>query len=405
MKIIKLTAENIKRLKAVEINPEGTLQIVAGRNGQGKSSVLDSIWYAIGGGTAKKGTSRPIRDGETSAKVTLDLGDLKVTRSWTSNEKSTLKVTAADGAQYSSPQSLLDGLVGKLSFDPLAFTHLTPKEQRDALLDLVDLDTDLDTLDRDRNEAFEQRAEIGRRGKALGSATVDDSLPTEEQSATALIEQIQDAGTHNAAITSLADAIKTVTQERAETLAKIEELKGKVAELDEDLGELQGSQARMGEQINTDDLKKQLATVEETNAKIRANNAEREKAETADSLRSQYEHLTAQIRDIDAKKQEALARATFPVDGLGFDAEGVTYQGVPFSQASSAEQIRVSLAMAMAINPKLRVIRIMDGSLLDRQAMAQIEEMARERDFQVWIERVDENGTTGVLIEDGEVQE
>mgnify|MGYP001295983560 FL=1 len=60
--------------------------------------------------------------------------------------------------------------------------------------------------------------------------------------------------------------------------------------------------------------------------------------------------------------------------------------------------------MAMAINPKLRVIRIMDGSLLDRQAMAQIEEMARERDFQVWIERVDENGTTGVLIEDGEVQ-
>ena len=73
---------------------------------------------------------------------------------------------------------------------------------------------------------------------------------------------------------------------------------------------------------------------------------------------------------------------------VGFTDEGVTYNGVPFSQASSAEQIRVSLAMAMALNPKLRVVRILDGSLLDADSMRQVAEMATAADYQVWVERV-----------------
>ena len=91
------------------------------------------------------------------------------------------------------------------------------------------------------------------------------------------------------------------------------------------------------------------------------------------------------------------------VDGLGFDDDGVTYQGVPFSQASASEQIRVSLAMAMSLNPKLRVIRILDGSLLDAENLAQIADMAKDNDYQVWIERVGTADGIGVVIEDGAV--
>ena len=91
------------------------------------------------------------------------------------------------------------------------------------------------------------------------------------------------------------------------------------------------------------------------------------------------------------------------MDGLGFDEDGVTYQGVPFSQASAAEQIRVSLAMAMALNPKLRVIRILDGSLLDADNLALIAEMATVSDYQVWIERVGDGDGIGVVIDDGAV--
>jgi hypothetical protein len=92
------------------------------------------------------------------------------------------------------------------------------------------------------------------------------------------------------------------------------------------------------------------------------------------------------------------------VPGLGFDDDGVTYNGVPFSQCSSAEQLRVSLGVAMALNPRIRVLRITDGSLLDAENLAVIEEMADLQDFQVWIERVAEDGEVGVVIEDGAVK-
>lgn len=78
MKIVKLQAENVKRLRAVEITPNGDVVYISGRNGQGKTSVLDSIWYALKGGDALKGVDKPIREGEKTAMVSLDLGDLIV---------------------------------------------------------------------------------------------------------------------------------------------------------------------------------------------------------------------------------------------------------------------------------------------------------------------------------------
>ena len=101
------------------------------------------------------------------------------------------------------------------------------------------------------------------------------------------------------------------------------------------------------------------------------------------------------------QKQDAIAGAAMPVDGLGFGAGVVTYNGVPFDQASSAEQLRVSMGIAIAANPKLRVIRITDGSLLDEDSLAAIGEMAKAADFQVFVEVVDSSGTVGIVIEDG----
>jgi hypothetical protein len=114
--------------------------------------------------------------------------------------------------------------------------------------------------------------------------------------------------------------------------------------------------------------------------------------------------LTAEIEALDKRKGDALLSAKFPIDGLSFDNNGVTFKGIPFSQCSSAERLRTSIAMAMAMNPKLRVIRITDGSLIDSKNMAIIEEMVKEKDFQCWIERVDETGKIGIYIEDGEVK-
>ena len=409
MKIVQLTASNVKRLKAVEITPDGTLQIVGGRNAQGKSSVLDAIWLALGGGKAGKETTLPIRDGESKASVTLDLRDLVVTRSWT-QKGTTLKVTSKDGAVYGSPQKMLDELVGRLSFDPLEFTRLSASEQRDALLDLVDLDVDVDALDAERAEVFAQRTEVGRQGKAIGDVQVDESLPTEEQSAGAIIQQIREAEEANRKIRDARDDATVAENNIDECDNRVSMLEAELAEAKEALKAAREeykvrfkAACDMGPERDTSPLEAQLATVEEANAQIRANNGQRAHAARKAELRDRYNALTERLTELDEQKAQTLASATFPVPGLGFDEHGVIFQGVPFSQASSAEQIRVSLAMAMALNPKLRVLRIKDGSLLDEDTLAAIREQVAGNDFQLWLERVGDADEGAVIIEDGAV--
>src|SRR5690606_15287184 len=101
------------------------------------------------------------------------------------------------------------------------------------------------------------------------------------------------------------------------------------------------------------------------------------------------------------QKAKAIAAANLPVPGLSFDADAVTLNGVPFDQGSDAEQLRASVAIAAALNPKLRVIRIRDGSLLDEDGLQLVAELAEQQDMQVWIERVDASGKVGFVIDDG----
>ena len=401
MKIIELQAENVKRLKAVEITPDGTLQVIGGKNAQGKSSVLDAVWLALGGGKAAKDTPLPIRDGEDRARVRLDLGDLVVTRTWT-KAGTTLKVENADGAQYKSPQGMLDALVGQLSFDPLAFTRLSAKEQREAFLNLVDLDVDLDVIDAMARDLYTHRTEIGRHGKAIGDVVVDDTLPAQEESAQALIQAIQEGQDQNHYRATTAHQLDEAIADRDRMKAEIARLTNALTIRCEEIETLINTHGATVP-VALEPLQERLASIEDVNARIRANNVAREKQAEKVRLREAYEGLTQRLTELDEQKAQALADAEFPVEGLSFDDTGVLYKGVPLSQASSAEQIRVSLAMGIALNPKLRVLMIKDGSLLDEDSMAAIRDQVADGDFQLWLEVVNPDDPSAVLIEDGMV--
>jgi DNA repair exonuclease SbcCD ATPase subunit len=413
VKIVKLSAENIKRLRAVEITPDGNTVVIAGRNGQGKTSVLDAIWFALGGGPATKGTSKPIRDGEDSAQVTLDLGELLVTRTW-KGDKTVLKVESADGAVYKSPQSMLDSLVGRLSFDPLAFAQQDERTQLKSLLELVELPFDPDDLARRREGLYEQRTDVGRTGKQLdgqfaGIAAPDPDLPSDEINVAKVLAEHRAAREaitiYDAAVREVEGIVASVgryTERVSQLENQLDDARNTLAEHEKDLetGQRHADELLAG-LPDVAAIEKQLATAEDTNTAIRRGKQRAELGERVATARAEYQELSEKITALDAEKSAAIAAATMPIDGLAFDEQGVTYRSVPFKQCSAAEQLRVSLAMAMAMNPSIRVIRITDGSLLDSQNMALIEEMAVEQDYQVWIERVDETGKVGVVIEDG----
>lgn len=402
MKIIKLQAENFKRLRAVEIEPSTGLVAISGRNAQGKSSVLDAIQSALGG-VDNKSTPRPIRDGADSAQVVLELDELTVTRTWRQGQASKLVVKSKDGVPVGKAQATLDGLLGKLSFDPLEFASMDAKAQVATLLQLVRLPFDPAKLDAQRAEVFTKRTDVNRHGKQLEArlATapqVPEGTPDTEVSVSELLAQYR-AGEQQWA------GMERATEDAHRAQERVTELEEQLLKARHALEEAQQHRAAYDPARMPDMrwLQAQLDGVEATNANVRTKaQVAAVQAEVAAAM-AQSRELTAELERLDKIKRDGLAAAAMPIAGLSFNGDGVTYNGVPFKQASSAEQLRVSLAMAMALNPGLRVIRISDGSLLDSANLKLVADMAAQHDYQVWLEMVDESGDVGFVIEDGAV--
>lgn len=409
MKIIEFRAERFKRLSAVEITPEGNTVIISGRNGQGKSSVLDAIWLALGGGNAVKdsATTVPIKDGETNAVVRLDLGDIIVTRKWTANG-STLTVEGADGRKYNSPQTLLDTLVGAISFDPLSFSKMPAAEQRMQLLSLTTLPIDPDKLDADRRELYDKRTIVNRDIKVLqaelSGTPYTEGVGDEEVSISDIAKRISVEQEQLNKIQSFRRYLDE-DREKAESLrAEIAQKTKELYELVEKITKAEALSSAFVEP-NIEKTQADLENAEQRNRLVRQNKKHNELKLKAKTKTAESDALTQQIEAIDKTKKDAFLNARFPVPGLSVDDDGVLYNGIPFRQCSSAEQLKICVAIASALNPKIRVIRVADASLLDSESLNAIATMADEQDIQIWLERVtDGKEKVGVVIEDGAVK-
>jgi recombinational DNA repair ATPase RecF len=432
MKILRLCAHNIKRLQAIDITPpDEPVILISGRNDQGKSSALDSIQLALDADSLKKAVTVPLRHGAHHGDIALDLGEgqtvqVEVSRTYTENGTSYLNVWA-DGEKIKSPQAFLDALNGALSFDPHAFAKMEPTRQHATLLELVHLDVELAVLDAEYADTFETRTSVNRDLKQQEAvlakiAVPAPDLPTSELSAAAILAAIQAAqdtrlqnATQRQQLTALRDeatAAKKGLDDLEQTIRDLEtRLQAVRAEREEKQqaytalltrGRELAATVRILVDPDLSPLQEQLTTIEERKEAIRT--GQKYRTQTAEVARLQREStaLTAQLERIKDTKDTALRQAKFPIEGLGFSEAGVTFNGLPFHQAASSQQLRISLAIAMALNPTLRVIRIPDGSLLDDENMEIIRSMAREKDYQIWIEVVGHK--VGIQIEDGLVK-
>lgn len=439
MKIVKLQAENIKKLKAVEISPDGNLIKITGKNEQGKSTVLDSIWWALGG--TKNIQEEPIRRGEKTGTITLELGDssglggMIVTRTFT-EKGSYLKVENKEGMGFKSPQNILDTLIGQLSFDPLAFAKSDSKRQVETLLKAVDIKVDtkklleisdvevkpkdnpIEMLEEARKTIFDERTVINRQADQAKKAleVMGHSEPVEKVSTKELFEEKEKLEAVNREndgkrdlLCKMENNIGVAEYEVNDLLEEISRLQDKLTEKKENLAALKKSTADLKQEVDglkdhdLTDINKRIDTADEQNEKAQKYQDHIKQKERVMEYAGQSEELTKRLNAIKAYKEELVSSTKFPIDGLNFANGGITYNGIPFEQASGAQKLQVSLAIAMALNPQLRVIRIDEGTWLDSDHMKIVEDMAKENDFQIWMVTPGEDGKVGVLIEDGMV--
>lgn len=392
MKITKFVGENFKRISAVEISPtDPHTVVIAGRNAQGKSSVLDGIMAALAGKKGAKELTRPIRDGEARASVLVELGDLLIERKWTPSG-STLTVGPKDGsAKFNSPQKMLDGLIGDLSFDPLAFAQADSKKQVETLIDIIGREA-FDALASERQAAYSARTDANRDVKSYRAA-VDQRADVTEATEVDVEDLVRELDT--------ATTVARLREEWGQLETRINEMRARQADLATNAQQIIADRApREAEAIRAE-----LSNAAEINRQAQAWVDKQAAEQYLAQATSRAAALNDQIDELDKKKAELIRSAPLPVDGLSFDEDGVLYNGVPFGQSSAAERLRVSVAMAMAMNPDVRVICVRDASLLDDESFAMLVKMAEEKDYQVWYEQVgNDGGPMGVVIEDGMVK-
>lgn len=411
-RIVKLEVENVKRLKAVSITPEGNLVVVGGRNAQGKSSVLDSIEYALKGG--KSLPPRTLRDGTDRGYVVVETPNLVIKRSFTGSGNSSLVVcNRQNNLKLNSPQAILDKLAGELTFDPLAFSRMKAKDQADVLKKLMGLN--FDELEARKQNLFAERTLINRDEKTaeanLSQAAKHDDAPLEEQSASDLAKELREKTEANNARANLEREVEGMDDEIHSMEDAISELKEELAQAENDLKQILSEKEEKSKLLgkskvyDTTELESKLAQIDVLNSKYRDNQRYAQLEAALLDAHKKSEALTENLAEIDAEKADMLARAEMPIEGLAFDDSGVTLNGKPFCQCSSAEQLKVSIAMGIALAPELKIMLIRDGSLLDADSLKIVKEMAEQAGAQVWMERVSEGQEVSVVIEDGEVRE
>jgi len=446
MKIIQLEAENIKRLRAVTIEPKENVVEISGKNESGKSSTLDSIMYALGGKDSI--ADEPLRQGEKKGKVVLNLGKYKVTRTFTAAGGGTLKVESADGSEYKSPQTLLDGFLNDLTFDPLRFVKASPGAQKDMLLEISQIPVNLADLSKllpasvplsgkmystnpslacleiiaDIIKAItDQRVLVGRdRDRAKGaweSIILPDDTPAEPIDLADLIKKRQDANEVVMRKQQLIDEkerriteLSYVREKLAGMEQQIEDLRVRFAKEREaenaltfNIKECEGAILNMPPAPDNSALDEQFRSAQFLNKAYERAQEKKGLQETWMGFESTYNNLTNSIIAARKEREDLLVKTKFPIDNLSINDDGrITLAGVPIDQRGTSKQILLGLTICAALNPLLRVILLRDGNDIDGDNMKLISQWATENNMQVWIERVADSPKGHLFyIEDG----
>lgn len=407
MKINTLELENVKRIKAVKIEPtKDGLTIIGGKNQQGKTSVLDAIAWALGGEAFRP--SKPQREGSVippNLKITLSNGIIVERK----GKNSSLKVTDPSGKK--AGQALLNEFVNTLALNLPKFMNSSNKEKATTLLNIIGVGDQLLQYEKQETELYNSRFAIGRiadqKAKYVKEMVSYPDAPKEMISPSELIRQQQEILARNGEnqrkrekVDKYRYQVDTLTQE-LDNLKK--QTAAKQAELDKATQNLSIATMDATDLVDesTEELEKNIQDIEIINAKVRAN-LDKEKADDeAKQYQSQYTELTNRLNDVRKAKMDLLNHADLPLQGLSVDDGELTYNGQKWDNMSGSEQLKVSTAIVRKLNPECEFVLLDKLEQMDLDTLNEFNEWLETQGLQVIATRVSTGDECSVIIEDG----
>ena len=414
VKINKFEIENVKRVKAVKMEPTPSgLTIIGGRNGQGKTSVLDAIAWALGGERFKPSMAQ--RDGSVlppNLKVTLSNG-LIVERT---GKSSTLKVTDPSGRK--AGQALLDSFVEKLALDLPKFMGASNKDKADTLLKIIGVGDQLYSLEKIEKELYNERLYVGRtadqKEKFAKEQEYFPDAPSDLVSPSELIRQQQDILARNGEnqrlrlrANELERKVEDLAKQVSEAYGKAAEWERKAKELEEEFNRISADKEtafRTCEDLqdeSTAELEASIAQIDEINRKVRINLDKEKAEEDAKEYRDKYNALTAQIESVREQKKDLLDGADLPLPGLSVEDGELLYKNQKWDNMSSSEQLRVATAIVRKLNPECGFVLMDKLEQMDMDTLAEFGAWLEKEDLQVIATRVSTGEECSIIIEDG----
>ncbi|ADL03968.1 AAA family ATPase [Lacrimispora saccharolytica] len=402
MKINQLEIENVKRIKAVKIEPSANgLTIIGGRNNQGKTSVLDSIAWVLGGDKFRP--SQAQRDQSVippNLRITMSNG-LVVERK---GKNSALKVTDPNGEK--GGQQLLNDFVEQFALNLPRFMESTSKEKAQILLKIIGVGDKLVTLEKEEQEHYNERLAIGRiadqKEKYAKEQPYYNDAPAELVSASELIKKQQDILAQNGENRRKRERLHQLEQEDQRLMEQIQELLKKQETVRADLA-IARMDAKDLEDQSTAELEQSISDIEEINRKVRAN-LDKEKAEDdAREYRRQYDQLSKQLDEARDAKNKLLNSAELPLSELSIKEGELVYKGQQWDNMSGSDRLKVSTAIVRKLNPECGFVLLDKLEQMDLEVLKEFGEWLESEGLQAIATRVSTGEECSIIIEDGYV--
>lgn len=402
MKINKLEIENVKRVKAVKIEPTANgLTIIGGKNNQGKTSVLDAIAWALGGDRYRP--SQAQREGSVispNLHIVMNNGLIVERR----GKNSDLKVTDPNGKK--AGQQLLNEFVEQLALDLPKFMEATSREKAQTLLQIIGVGPRLAELERQEKELYNERTYIGRtadqKEKYAKEQPYYPEVPSVPVSASELIRQQQEILAQNGENQRKRERRHQLEQEYQSVTEQIQALLAKQGQLEADLKIARETSEGLTDR-STAELEENISNIEEINRKVRANLDKDKAEEDAKGYREQYKRLTAQIEEIRSQKTDLLKEADLPLPGLGVEDGELVYHGQKWDNMSGSEQLKVSTAIVRRLNPECGFVLLDKLEQMDLDTLHEFGQWLEQEGLQAIATRVSTGGECSLIIEDGYV--